>query len=265
LANPFLTSINTIFGSFAYPFKQNFTFNGDLVHYTLLIGTILFILYIVRRFKKDKHVPLFLFSVAYVYIIALSYYGFLQREISSASQRYMQVALPGFALFMILIYMYLVKIFPKNKIVPLTFLLINIGINVYANQSYISDFNTRASYSIQFYSQLKQLVPHLKKNAPIYIEPENDPRIKYRLTDSYRGGHYDERAAFASHYHMKMEDVSIVYNTMEDLVGYIKNKPELLESIIGLRYDSFGLHDITGDVREKIKQAIIEKNGQGNL
>lgn len=264
--NPVLTSVNMIYGGLAYFFSGNFSFFYSRIGWIsgisiLIITIICFVYFVLRSKKSEQHIiKIFFFALIYLYLTALAFYDFSQREISTASFRYLLPALPAYSLLIISIYIFATKInYGKNYIfrsIPLLLITIIISINIITTQFYIVDFNSRAPYTRQFIEQLNKYIPKLPKNAVIYFKLDEDAAINHRLIDSYRIGVYGPEAFFAVRYNLPVEDVNPPYNTYVDyseFLSIIEKKQITRNKIFAFKYSMIGLTDITKEFRQSIQ------------
>lgn len=261
LLYPLLTVTNIIFSGFAFIVYQNFYIKNVAIAIILLLGTIVFFAYIFFWLKQKKVnlLRVYVFALFYLYFTPLAFYVFSQKEISTASFRYLSGGLPAYGLLIICIFVFLSKIFQKNKkliFLPIAFFIIVILVNSITTQIYIKNFNKRSYYSKQFSAQMKELLPTLPKNALIYYQLDEDPQVNYRLYDTSRGGHYDDRAYFGVLYHLKQEEINLAYGDFVVLLEKIKNIQIDKDKIFAFKYGENGLTDITKSIKESVDKNI---------
>lgn len=267
--NPLLSIVNILFAGIAYIFYQNFYVYNFSVAMVLLAITSLFFLYLLMRFlKKDKQLlNIFVFSVGYLYLTLLAFYPVSSREVMIAAHRYLTDSLPAYSILIICIYIFLSSICKyrrKLKLLPILFFLSVLMLNTYTTQIYLKDFNTRSYYSTQFSIQMKKFIPNLPKNSLIYIKPSDDADANYREVDTYRGGHYDERAYFAVLYNMKQEDLNPVITDYAILLTTYKKNPAGINKVFGFQNSPEGLTSIIQETRKSLEHdlgstTLIEK------
>lgn len=258
---PILSSVTAILGGFPYIFSQNFYVNSMVVLQIFFVSISIFSVYIFFRFKgtEKKLLKIYFFSLLYLYLTSLAFYAYSSREVMISANRYLVCAAPAYSLLIICIYLFLSKIFKNKKRlkqIPIAFLVFIVLINAITTQLYISDFNTRSFYSTEFSTQMKKYLPVLPKNSLLYFEPDFDPNMNYRLIDTYRGGHYDERAYFAVLYDMKQEDLNPVITDYKILLSNLKKKNTPLERVFAFHFGTTGLKDITKSIRKSITEKL---------
>lgn len=266
LLNPILTSMNMIYGSFAYFFLETFNFynKARLIGTAFLIFTLFYSTYFIFRFKKTQGhlVKTFLFSLGYLYLTPLAFYAFSQREISVASFRYLHPGLPAYGLLIICIYLFLYKIVENKKtfrFIPIMFLAIILFTNIYTSEHYIKDFNSRSPYTRQFIKDLTKYIPKLPKKSVIYFKLSEDPAVNYRLIDSIRVGAYNDDAYFAVRYNLGLSDVNPAVTDFKYLLDLVRKKKIDKDKIFAFEYTGFGLTNISQSIRESIGQALEDK------
>lgn len=262
IIRPFLTLVNVLLGGFAYPFFGNFTFydRHHWVSYAVLVIVFLAVAFLIYKRKKYKFstLPLFIFALLSIYIVNLSFYPFSSKDIEVGVFRHMVVNLPFYALITTCMFIMLKNIFAKQGIIgyiPYIFLLTTIFVNIYSTQVYMREFNTRSFYAKQFWRQLKNFIPEYKKDTLIYIHPEKDPQVKYRLTDSVRGGD-GPGFSFAVHYNKKIEDILAYVKDFNQLLIIIKENQSLLNSLHAFNYSYDGLHENTYEIKKEIQKKL---------
>ncbi|MDO8657985.1 MAG: hypothetical protein Q7K55_04545, partial [Candidatus Levybacteria bacterium] len=152
--------------------------------------------------------------------------------------------------------------FKKNKkmrFLPIFFISTVILINSVTTQIYIKDFNTRSNYAKEFSLQMKKFLPNLPKNALIYYQLDEDPQVNYRLYDTSRGGHYDDRAYFAVLYGLKQEEINLAYGDFSILLNNVEKKQIDRDKIFAFKYGENGLTDITGTVKKLLNDVVKDK------
>jgi hypothetical protein len=261
ILNPLLTVINELFAGVAYMFYQIFYINNLFISIGALILTILFFFRIFMWFNQYNKglVNIYIFSLMYISATALAFYPYSSREILVASHRYLTNVLPAYAIIVICIYIFLanfVKRHKKFRFISITFFIVTILINSITTQMYMKDFSTRSYYSVQFFNQMKTFIPTLPKNSGLYFQLDSDANVNYRLLDTFRGGHYDERAYFAVMYNMKQEDINPVSLEYDPFLKLIKEKSIQEDNVFGFIYSKKGLEDISKSVRESLRQNL---------
>lgn len=261
LLYPLLTTINIIVGGIPYLFYQNFYIYNIWVSLSslLLISFLLVYIYLHFRKKEKRLTKIYLFALGFLYITPLAFYAYSSREIMIAANRYLLCSVPAYSLLVICIYVFLFNVFTNNeklKLLPVFFFLLVFLINSFTTQTYIKDFNRRSYYSTQFSRQMKQFVPHLPKNSLIYFKLDEDANINYRLVDTYRGGHYDERAYFAVLYNLKQEEINPVITDFTVFLDNLKKSSVDEDHVFAFQYTKDGLKDISKETRKSVEQTL---------
>lgn len=261
ILNPMLSIVNMLFAGAAYIFYGYFRILDFPVLIGLLVITLPFLAYIFMWFRKKnkKLLNIYLFGVGYLYLTVFAFYPYASREVQVAAHRYQADGLPAYSILIICIYVFLSGVFKnhkKLKLLPFLFFISLLIVNIYTTQLYLKDFNTRAYYSKQFSTQMKQFIPNLPKNSLIYIGISDDANVNYRLYDSYRVGHYDDRAYFAVLYNMNIKDVHQVINDYAALMAIYKKNPVGISKVFGFEYRENGLTNITQKIRESLQRDL---------
>lgn len=262
LLNPLLTNINILFAGVAYIFYHNFylVYNFYITAVAMIV-LILFLLYLLVWFgRKDKKLlKIYVFPIGYLYLVSLAVYPYSSREIMLAANRYLTNSIPAYGILIVCIYIYLSSIFKRHKyirLLPIFFLSLLLLIGIVASQVYLKEFNTRSYYSTQFSQQIKTFVPSLPKNSILYFKLNEDANVNYRLFDTSRGGHYDDRAYFATLYNLKQEEINLTYGDFTDLLDKVNEKQIDKDKIFAFEYDENGLTDITKSIRQSANEAL---------
>lgn len=262
LLYPLLTNVNILFAGIAHIFYQNFylTYNFFITAVLLIISS-LFLLYLFVWFgKKDKEIlKIYVFAIGYLYLVSLAVYPYSSREIMIAANRYLTNSIPAYGILIVCIYFFLsniVKYHKNMKLLPIFFLSLVLLIGIGTAQAYFRNFNTRSYYSTQFSKQIKTFVPDLPKNSLLYFKLDEDANVNYRLFDTSRGGHYDDRAYFAVLYNLKQEEINLVYGDFISLLDDVKKKNVDRDKIFAFKYSKIGLTDITNNIRQSVNQAL---------
>lgn len=268
LLNPLLTGVNILLTGISYIFYRDFYLAHNLfIALAVLIAFLLFSIYLLAWFrKKDKRLlNIYMFGVGYLYLSSLAIYPYTARGITEATHRYLTNSLPAYGILIVCVYIFLSNIVRRHKrvkLLPIFFLLLVLTINTVTTQAYLKEFNTRSYYSTQFSKQIKAFIPQLPKNSLVYVQLNEDPNVNYRLLDTSRGGHYDDKAYFAVLYNMKQEDLNSMIVNYSVLLDRVKSKSINPDKIFAFSYSWDGLTDITKKVREYVSRDLKNSSKQ---